>query len=266
MLDAVDVLLQHWHWIHPREGQVAAVKQQAHIAGVGFRHKAVDFLHGLHAGAHVVVAGELHALFRSQTTQSVEALGDLLPFLLGVYGLVTEDIEGLALDGVALLAGADDPRAQGVQPVAVADEGLLCHLIGLGGEQGGEPRVADAQAAHLQLVPQHLHILRILVADLAAREAGQRHFAHALLKGVLRAQLGHIIVGPADGCDGQANLFGIQFHGKPTSLTDVSNLAYRGCAQPNPGMPAVPGAARIPPPRPRATSFHSQRSWNRAAP
>ena len=95
----------------------------------------------------------------------------------------------------------------------MGDEVLNGHLIGLGGEQGGEPGVADLQTAHVQLVLEDGHVLGILVAYLAALEASQSHFAHALLEGVLSAQVGQVVVGPADGGDSKLNLVGIQ-HGR----------------------------------------------------
>ena len=79
-----DVLSEHGDRIDAGEGQVAGIKEQPHVLRVRFGKEAVDLFRGLDAGAHVVVAGELHALFGGQGPQTVEALGHLFPFLFGV--------------------------------------------------------------------------------------------------------------------------------------------------------------------------------------
>ena len=166
-------------------------------------HEPVDLLGCLHARAHVVVVGEGHALLLRFFAEPVEALAELLPLLLREAGLGVEYGKVLALDGVALLGRPDHPGAHRVEEVAVRDELLLDLGVGLGGEKGGEPGVADGEAAEGEGLVEYRRIPRVLVAHLAAREAREGHLAHALLEGNLAAELGQVVVGPAYGRDRQ---------------------------------------------------------------
>ena len=190
---------------------MTGVKEQENLLRIHGGHEAVDFLNRLHAGSHVMMHGQRHALFLGECAELIVALDHSIPLRIGPDGLlVAEDIDVLALDGVALFAGTDHSCAECVETVAVSDEVADGDFIGLGGEERGEPGIADLQAADVQLVLEHLHILGILVADFASLEAGERHFAHALFKGVLSAQVGHVIIGPADRGNRQFDFVGIE--------------------------------------------------------
>ena len=161
----------------------------------------------------MVVEAQLEAPVRGDLAQLVQAVAQELPLGVVHHMLVAAGEHGyvhLALDGVALLADVDAVGAHGSQEVQVGDEVLLLLLKGAGQEEGGVPAAGDAHAAQVQGLLQLGRILGILVADLAAGEARQRHLADGLLEGVLRAQLRHIVVAPADGCDAQEYVVGIK--------------------------------------------------------
>ena len=122
-----------------------------------------------------------------------------------LVGIQDRDV-GLALDAVALLGDVDAVRADGCQEIKslVEVSGIL--LEGLRDQEAGVPLAGDPHAAEIQSRLQLSRILRILVADLAALEACERHLADDLLEGVLRTKLRHIIVAPADGGDAQEYL------------------------------------------------------------
>ena len=115
-----------------------------------------------------------------------------------------------ALNGVALLADIDAVCADGRQEVEVGDEVLLLLLNGTGQQERGIPAACDAHTAQVECLFQLRGILGILVADLTAGESGQSHLADGLLEGVLRTQLRHIVVAPADGCDSQMYFLSIK--------------------------------------------------------
>ena len=52
-----------------------------------------------------------------------------------------------------------------------------------------------------------LDILGVFVAYLTALEAAQSHFAHALLKGILCAEIGQVVVRPSYGSYGEVDFF-----------------------------------------------------------
>ena len=186
---------------------MADVNEQLDLIRVGVLHEAVDFGGGLHAGTHVVVVGDDGAGVGGDLTETVEALGDLVPLFGGELRLAVEDRNvHHSLDGVALLAQVDVVGAQGVHVVAEGDEVLLDLFQRLGGEVGAEPRGGDADAAQFELVLEDLRVLRVLVADLGAFEAGQSSLAEDLLILGLTTQLGKVVVGPADRGDAHVDL------------------------------------------------------------
>ena len=147
MLDALAPFGEYGQVVLAREYEVAGVVEEVEKAGLRALHEPIDLLGGLDAGAHVVVVGEGHALFLRALAQAIEARREPFPLLVGEGRLGLEDREVLALDRVALLGGADDAGAHRVEEVAMLDELLLDLLVGLGREEGGEPRVADGEAA-----------------------------------------------------------------------------------------------------------------------
>ena len=116
----------------------------------------------------------------------------------------------LALDGVALLGDVDVICADSLQEVQVGDEVLLLFLHGTGQDEGRIPAAGDAHTAQVQSLLQLGRVGGILVADLAAGEAGQSHLADGLLEGVLGTQFRHIVIAPADGSNTQGNSFRIK--------------------------------------------------------
>ena len=86
------------------------------------------------------------------------------------------------------------------------DEVLLHLLIRLREEEGTEPRACDAHAAQFERLLEDSRILWILAADFAAREACERHFTDALLKGILLAEIRHVVIGPRNRGNAQTNL------------------------------------------------------------
>ncbi len=67
-------------------------------------------------------------------------------------------------------------------------------------KKGAEPGVADLNAADIKHRFQNSRIARVFTADFAAGKSGQRHFTDCLLESVLFAQIGHVVIGPADRC------------------------------------------------------------------
>ena len=208
MLDPMGVLLQYRYRVDPGKGQVTAVKQQEHQFRIRQFHQAVDLLCRLHAGAHVVVHGKVHALGPGVSAHLVKAPRHRLPLLFGVHRLFVQNgFVQATLNGIALLGSADHLGTQGVQLVAVLLKGGDGLLIRLGSQVRREPSVANLQPANVQIRLEHRRIGRVFVADLRAGETGQRHLADALLKGIFCAQVGHIVIGPADGGNGQFYFF-----------------------------------------------------------
>ena len=206
----VHILLQHGQGILAGEGEVAGVIAQEHIPGIGVGHHAVRLLAGLDHGAHVVVEAQLEAPVGGDLAQLVEAVAEAVPLGVVHHVLVAAGEDGhihLALDGPALLADVDAVGAHGGQEVQVGDEVLLLLLEGAGQDKGRIPAAGDAHAPQVQGALQLRRVLGILVADLAAGEARQGHLADRLLEGVLTAQLRHVVVAPADGCDAQEHIF-----------------------------------------------------------
>ena len=209
----VHILFQHGQGVLPGEGEVAGVIAEEDIVGVGIGHHAVRLLAGLEHGAHVVVEAELEAPVRRDFAQLVQPVAEAVPLGVVHHVLVAAGEDGgvhLALDGVALLADVDAVGAHGGQEVQVGLEVLLLLLKGAGQNEGGVPAAGDAHSPEVQGLFQLRGVGGILVADLAAGEARQGHFADDLLEGVLRAQLRHIVVAPADGRDAQRNVIGIK--------------------------------------------------------
>ena len=211
--NAVSVLLQHQQGVLACEGEVAGVVAQEDVAGIGVTHHAVGLVGGLHDGAHVVMEAQLEATVGGDLAQLVQAVTEDGPLLLGHHVLVTAGEDGgvhLALDGVALLADVDAVGTDGGQEVQLLDELGFHFLVGLGDQEAGEPAAGDAHAAQVQVPLQLSGVLGVLVADLAAGEASQSHLADDLTEGVLGAQLGHIIIAPADGGDAKMDFFLIE--------------------------------------------------------
>ena len=203
------ILLQHGQGILAGEGEVTGVIAQEHIPGIGVAHHAVRLLAGLDHGAHVVVEAQLEAPVRGDLAQLVQAVAEAVPLGVIHHVLVAAGEDGhvhLALDGVALLADVDAVGAHGSQEVQIGDEVLLLLLEGTGQDEGGVPAAGDAHAPQIQRLFQLGGVLGILVADLTAGEARQGHLADGLLEGVLAAQLRHVVVAPADGCDAQEHV------------------------------------------------------------
>ena len=210
MAHAVHILLQHLQGIFAGEGEVAGVVAQVDIARIGVGQHPVGLGSGLDNGAHVVMEAQLKAAIRSHLTQAVQAVAETIPLLVGHDGLVVTGQNGhigLALDGAGLLADIDAVGTNGFQEIQFLDELGFHFLVGLVHQEGGEPAAGDAHAAQIQFPLQFGSIGRILVADLAAGEAGQCHFADDLAEGVFAAQFGHIIVAPADGGDAKLDFF-----------------------------------------------------------
>ena len=171
----------------------------------------------------MVVHSEYHILFPREPAHLVEAARDERPFLLGINRLVAKDAHGLALDAVALLRGSDHLCAQRVEKIAVLDESFDRRVISLGEQGGGEPDVADLQPADCKLLLERFDIFWIFVADLAAGKTAERHLADALLKGILRAEVGQVVVRPRDRRDGQADFVCVQ-HWYTTPLYCMFNI------------------------------------------
>ena len=180
---------------------MAGIVQQIDEVWIGDLHQLVDLFGCLDAGAHMVMDRKVHTLFFGEAAHFVEALADQFPLLVGIDRLFAEDGNGFALNGVALLGSADDFCAERVQKIAVFDKRFDRGVVAFAQKQRGEPRVADTHAAHVELVFERCNVFRVFVADLAAGEACQRHFADALFKRVFRAEIGQIVVGPRDRSD-----------------------------------------------------------------
>ena len=116
----------------------------------------------------------------------------------------------LSLNGIALLANVDPVSAHGSQELQLPDKIRLHFLVGLCNQEGGEPPAGDPHPPQVQLGLQLRRVGGVLVADLASGEARQGHFADGLLESVLRPQLRHVVVAPADGRDAQGNMIGIK--------------------------------------------------------
>ena len=210
---AVHILLQHGQGVLAGEGEVAGIIAQEDIAGIGVGHHAVSLLGGLDHSAHVMMEAQLKAALHGDLAQGVQTGAEAVPFLVVHDVLVAAGEDGgvhLALDGIALLADVDAVGTHSGQEVQVGGEvgDLLLH--GAGQDEGRIPAAGDTHTAQIQGLLQLGGIAGILVADLAAGKAGQSHLTDDLLEGVFTAQLGHIVVAPADGGDAQRDVFGIK--------------------------------------------------------
>ena len=215
---AVHILLQHDQGIFTGEGEVAGVEAQEHIAGISVAHHAVGFLAGLHHGAHVMMEAQLEAALGGDLAQGVQTCAEAVPLLVVHDVLVAAGQNGgvhLALNGVALLAHVDAVGADSLQEIQVGGEVSNLFLDGAGQNERGVPAAGNTHAAQIQSLLQLGGIRRILVADLAAGEAGQSHFADDLLEGVLATQFGHVVIAPADRGDAKGNALGIKHENCP---------------------------------------------------
>ena len=79
MLDAVGVRARHVEGVIARPVQVSGIEEEVHRLGVGVGHQAVHLGPRLHAGAHVVVVAQPHALLGRHPTEEVEALLPCVP-------------------------------------------------------------------------------------------------------------------------------------------------------------------------------------------
>ena len=214
MADAADVLLQHRQRILAGEGEVAGVVAEEYLVRVGAREQAVGLRRGLHDRAHVVMVAQLEAARGRNRAQAVQTRAQAIP--LGVVHRVLGAGEHgrvhLPLNGITLLGDVDAVRANGLQKVQLARKVGLDLLDGLRQQERGEPPRRDAHAAQVELALELGGVGRVLVSDLAAGEARQRHLADGLAKGVFAAQLGHVVVAPTNRRDAQKDLVGIK-HG-----------------------------------------------------
>ena len=233
----VHVLFQHGQGVLPGEGEVTRVVAEEHVPGVGVGHHPVGLRGGLDHGAHVVMEAELEATLHGRLAQGVQALAEALPLPIVHDVLVVAGQDGgvhLALDGVALLGHVDAVRAYGGEEIKLPVEVRQILLERLGQQEGREPAAGDPHASEIQLPLQFLGVLGVLVADLAAGEPRQGHLADGLAEGVLRAQLGHVVVAPADGRDAQLHFLRVkQCH----VFAPFRSWRRRFCAPPPPQPP-----------------------------
>ena len=132
MLNSVDILLEHADRVLAGECKMAGIIKQINKVGVGYFHELVDLCLGLNTRAHMMMHGEVHSFLFGKSAHLIEALCYESPLLVGVNGLLAEDADALALDGVALLGGADDLCAESVQEISVLDKGFDSCVIALG--------------------------------------------------------------------------------------------------------------------------------------
>ena len=165
-------------------------------------HEAVNLFRRLDAGAHVMMIRHRQADFLSDSAEFVEAFSKRLPLLFRVMRFVTENsLVKLALNTRALLCNVAELSTHSFEEFAVFDKVFLDLLIRLREQIGAEPSTGNLQSAQVKCLLEDSWIFRILVADFAAREAGQSHFTDALLKGVLFAEIRHVVVRPSNRSD-----------------------------------------------------------------
>ena len=166
----------------------------------------------------MMMEAQLEAPLHGNLAQGVQARAEAVPLLVVHDVLVAAGQNRgvhLALDGIALLADVDAVGADSGQEVQIGGE--VCNLLlhGTGQDEGRIPAAGDAHAPQIQCLLQFRGIGGILVADLAAGEACQRHLTDDLLEGILAAQFRHIVVAPADRSDTQGYVFGVKHWKSP---------------------------------------------------
>ena len=98
----------------------------------------------------------------------------------------------------AAFTNADDARTQSICEIHVLFKCIIRAVVLKCREETGKPHVADLQTAQIESLFEHIKILWILAATLAALISGQCHFAQALLIGQFTAQRGQIVICPVD--------------------------------------------------------------------
>ena len=233
----VHVLLEHGEGVLPGEGEVARVVAEEHVAGVGVGHHPIGLRGGLDHGAHVVMEAKLEAPLHGRLAESVQAFTEAIPLPVVHDVLVVAGQDGgvhLALDGIALLGHVDPVGAHGGEEVQLPVEIRQVFLQRFGQQKGGEPAAGDPHAPQVQLPLQFLGVLGVFVPDLAAGEPGKGHLADGLPEGVLRPQLRHVVVAPADGRDAQLHFLRVkQCH----VFAPFRSWRRRFCAPPPPQPP-----------------------------
>ena len=186
------------------EGEVAGVEEEAH-RNVGRGHEQVDLGLGLDHRAHVVMVGERAALL----LQPVGEPGELLAVAADVVGAELRAVGDRHRDPVLHRVrglGIDQHRAAECQEEIelLAQASLLLVQTELQ-QAAREPAGDEGQAMVLEQRPQHLGIERELAALLHAGITGGAGFAQAALERDVAAELGQVVVGPADGGDAEAD-------------------------------------------------------------
>ena len=216
------------------------VVAQEHIARIGVRHHAVDLLCGLHHRAHVVVEAQLEAAVRRDLSEHVKTLREALPAGFVHNGLVIAGQNrriDLTLNRITLFRNVDAVRADGGKEIELPCKVRDIFFKRLCQQKRREPAACDAHAAQIQLPLELLRILRIFVADLAARKARQRHFTDGLPERILRAELRHVVVAPADRGDAQFHFFRIKHCHGCSPFRFLQRRSYAPLLRPPPRPP-----------------------------
>ena len=209
MAHAVHILFQHGKRILSCKGKVPGIIAEEHIARIRMTHHAVGLFGALHHRSHMMMVAEPEASVRCRPAKRVQPFAEPVPLFVihDMFKATGQDGRvHLPLDRIALLGDIDAVCADRREEIEFAMKLGQIFRKRLSEQEGGEPAARDAQAAQIQLPLQLGRVLRIFVADLAAGIARERHFAHDLAEAVLRAELRHIIVAPADRGDAQKNL------------------------------------------------------------
>ena len=186
---------------------MARIVEQEDEIRIRHLHEAVDLFRRLDAGAHMMMVRHRQTDLLGDSAELVEAFSKRLPLLFRVVRLVAEDsLVELALDTRALLCYVAELCAHGLEEFAVLDEVFLDLLVRLREEVGAEPCAGDLESAQVKCLLEDSRIFRVLVADLAAREASQSHLADTLFKRVLFAEVRHVVVRPSNRSDAKFDI------------------------------------------------------------
>ena len=200
--DARQVLLEDVDRVLTGADEMARIVEQEDEVWIRHLHEAVNLFRRLDTGAHVMMVRHRQANLLGDSTELVEALSERLPLLFRVVRLVAEDsLVELALNARALLCDVAELRAHGFEEFAVLDEVFLDLLVRLREEVRAEPCAGDLESAQIKSLLEDGRIFRVLVADLATREASQSHLADTLFKRVLFAEIRHVVVRPSNRSD-----------------------------------------------------------------
>ena len=199
VLDAVDGAVQQAQDVAVAHESVTGVEQQGDLLGVGQLKQLEGFFLGLYHGAQVVVVDQVQAVLVSDLAELVQALSQNRPLLVLENGLVLEDADVAdALHGAGLLRDHHTGGAQELQVLAGGAELGDNGVDAVTDDEGGEPLGHDLQASSVSL-SLDLFLGRVPAGNLGATEANGGQVVEHDVDGVPFANLGNVIVTPADG-------------------------------------------------------------------